>query len=217
MADNDTTTGATPGADATSAQAGQGQQTTPTQGATPATGTTATPPATGDEALGETGKKLLADLRKQAKEASDRAAAAEQERDALRAATQTETEKAIAAARKEGADEVRQSLEGRIRQAEVRRALAVAGCLDASVVALAPEFAALKVDEQGEVADLKETVETFRKGHRSLFQEAQPAGGSRTTTASLGDQIAEADAKGDTALAIRLRNQKLSALAAGKG
>lgn len=217
----DTTTGATPGAGATPDQAGP--TTTPAaQGATPPAGTTApaaaTTPATGDDqALGDTGKRILAEARRQAKEAEDRAKAAETERDALRAATLTETEKAIDAARKEAAAEVRSTFEARIRRSEIRAALTSAGISSSELelASAAPEFAKLKVGDDG-VDGLADAVTTFKALHPTLFAKpaapvadlgAGPRGQSGSPT--LRQQIAAAEAAGDTRLAISLKNRLL--------
>src|SRR3989304_1089184 len=89
MAENDTTTGATPGTGATPVQAG------------PATTAPAEPtPATGEDDLGEAGKKVLRELRSAERDAQRRAEAAEKELADLRSATQTDGEKALAQARR---------------------------------------------------------------------------------------------------------------------
>jgi hypothetical protein len=215
------TTGATPGAGATPAQAGQPTTTTPAApGATPAAGTTApaaaAQSATDDAALGDAGKRILAEARRQAKEAETRAQAAEAERDALRTATQSEAEKATADAVKAARAEVTTAFEARIRRSEVRSALTAAG-ISASEVDLAlvaPDFARLKVTEDG-VDGLTEAVATFKALHPTLFAKpsapvGDAGGGVRGKAAStLDQQIAAAEAAGDIRLAIALKNRKL--------
>jgi hypothetical protein len=185
----DTTTGATPGAGATPAQAGQQEPTTqPPAGATPQAGTTATAaatsPATGDEALGDAGKRILAEARREAKEATDRAKAAEAERDALKAATLTDQEKAIAAARKEAIAEADAKWLGHVRRVTVRQALTAAGISQSELdlAANAPEFGALKVSDEGVVEDIGKTVDAFKASHPSLFAST----GARTGSGDLG-------------------------------
>jgi len=223
------TTGATPGAGATPAQAGQPTTTPPAaQGATPPAATTAPAaaqsPATDDEAaLGDAGKRILAEARRREREAEARAKAAEQERDALREATQTETEKAIAAARKEGEATVRAAFEARIRRSEIRTALTAAGITasELDLASLAPEFAALVVTDDG-VDGLAQAVAAFRTAHPTLFAPARPAvvgsadGGARGA-ASVDTQIKAAQAEGDFRTAIHLKNRQLREAAARKG
>ena len=221
MADSDTTTGAMPGTGATPGQAGQQQPTTPPPaGATPPAGTTATaaatPPATGEEALGDAGKKVLADARRAAKDAEARARAAEEERDALRTATQTEQEKAIEAARKEAASEADAKWQVALRHAHVLRALTAAGISrsELELAASAPEFGQLPLTDKGEVEDLDPTVDTFRTGHPGLFAAATgPSGsidGGARGTPSSGEQVRQAEADGDWRTSISLKNRQLA-------
>lgn len=209
------TAGAMPGTGATPGQADQ--TTTPAAtGAMPAAGTTApaaaTPPATDDAALGEAGKRILAEARRAAKEAEDRAKAAEQERDTLRQATLTEAEKATADAVKAARAEVTQAFESRIRRSEIRSALTAAGIspTELDLASMAPEFGRLKVTDDG-VDGLAEAVTTFKALHPSLFGRmgvADLGAGPRGQAApqNLADQIAaqeaalsEALSKGDRA------------------
>jgi hypothetical protein len=108
------------------------------------------------------------------------AKAAEKERDELRAAGLSESEKAVADARKAGAAEVTERFHGQIRRAEVRAALTSAG-INASVLDLAAkadEFAALKVTDEGEVAGLDAAVDSFKKARSDLFaSKATPRSG----------------------------------------
>lgn len=218
----DTTTGATPGTGATPDQAGPTTTTPAASGATPQAGTTApaaaAPPATGDDAaLGDAGKRILAEARRAAKEAEDRARAAEAERDALRTATQSEQEKALEAARKEAAAEVRTTFESRIRRSEIRTALTAAGisATELDLASAAPEFARLRVTDDG-VDGLTEAVTTFKALHPTLFAKPAPpvadlGGGPRgqSGTPTLRQQIAAAEEAGDTRLAIALKNRLL--------
>lgn len=220
MSTNDTTTGATPGAGATPEQAGPTEPTTqPPTGATPPAGTTATAaatsPATGDEsALGDAGKQILAEARRQAKDAEARAKAAEQERDALKAATLTEQEKAIEAARKEAAAEAEGKWQGHVRRSSVRQALTAAGITqgELDLAANAPEFTALAVNETGDVKDLAKAVDDFKKLHPTLFQAPETPPGGQGVRAPVGVAAAaeEALAKGDIRTSIALKTQQLS-------
>lgn len=194
--------GATPASDtgATPGQSGQASQA----GATPDP-STATPPATPapaaaatgspDDTLGEGGKRALADERK-------RAATAEKERDELRKrlealeeAGKSENEKALAAARKEGAAEAQTKADARIRRAEVRAALTAAGisATELDLAAMAADFAELKVAETGDVTGLADAVTAFKAAHPGLF--AKPAapgtadGGARGGSALTLEQI----------------------------
>lgn len=155
-----------------------GGATPPVPGATPdqtaAAGAAGTQPATGatgagDDALGEAGKRALQAEREARKVAEDARKAAERELEALRAASQTDQEKALAAARKEGATEATQKAERKVRQAEVRRALAAAGCSDVELAAIAPDFASLPVTEDGDIEGLPKAIEAFKSAHGSLF------------------------------------------------
>lgn len=209
----DTTTGATPGPGATPDQADRATTTPAASGATPQAGTTAPAAAqstaTDDEAaLGDAGKRIIAEARRQAREAEARARAHEQELVKLREASQSDTEKALTAARREGADEVRKAFEARIRRSEVRSALTAAGITAAELdlASMAPEFGGLKVTDDG-VDGLIEAVTTFKALHPTLF--AKPAapvadlgGGPRGQSGSLtiDQQIAAAQAAAAEAL-----------------
>lgn len=160
----DTTTGATPGAGATPAQAG------------PATTAPAEPkPATGEDDLGEAGKKVLRELRSAERDAQRRAEAAEKELADLRSATQTDQEKALAQAKREAAAEERAKFETKLRRSEVRSALRSAGLANDAVVELAMKsdlFAALAVDDEGRVTDLDKAVAQLKKDAPELFATA---------------------------------------------
>jgi hypothetical protein len=94
----------------------------------------------------------------------------------LEQANQTETEKAITNARKEASSERDAHWQGLIRQARVENALAAAGCTDPGVAALARDFSALKVNDQGDVEKLTETVDAFKQSHPTLFTARVPGG-----------------------------------------
>lgn len=221
MSTDGTTTGAMPGAGATPAQVPPQEPTpTPLPGAMPTDGTTATsaatPPATGDEAtLGEAGKRILADARRAAKEAEDRAKAAEAERDALRAATLTDQEKAIDAARKEAATEAEAKWQGHVRRSMVRQALTAAGVTQAELelAAGAPDFAGLPVNDEGDVEGLTKTVADFKNQHAALFAVTLPPPPGGQGIRPAGGLVDAADAAlqaGDIRGSISLKNQRLA-------
>ena len=164
MAENDTTTGATPGTGATPVQAG------------PATTAPAEPtPATGEDDLGEAGKKVLRELRSAERDAQRRAEAAERELADLRSATQTDQEKALAQAKREAAAEERAKFETKLRRSEVRSALRSAGLANDALVELAMKsdhFAALALDDEGRVTDLEVAVAALKKDAPELFATA---------------------------------------------
>lgn len=178
MSDDATATGATPGSDATSEQAGDETKTPPT-GATPPA--TADPPATGDEALGEAGKAILRDARRAAREAESRAEAAQAELQQLREASQSDQEKVRTQAVREAVSAERARWQGRAREAEVRGALRGAGIASEKLLSLAvaaPELRDLKVDpETGAVEGVAEAISAFRKDSPELFRSPDRPGG----------------------------------------
>lgn len=151
----------------------------------PATGDGQPPPASGDgdakegeDQLGDAGKRAIKAERDRATAEKRRADAAEAELQKVRAANQSEQEKAISDARKEGYDEATTKYEGLIRRATVESALTAAGSQDAAIASLAPDFATLAVNpDTGEVAGLDEAVKTFKAAHQTLFT-ARVASGS---------------------------------------
>lgn len=130
----------------------------------------------GEAALGDAGKRALKAERDARREAERRAAAAEKERDDLRTATQSESEKAINDAKKQAATEERQKWEGLIRRTRVEAALATEGCIDPALAALAPDFADLKVSDTGMLDGLDSTIEAFKKAHPRQFAATAPSG-----------------------------------------
>lgn len=147
------------------------------------------PPATGDpDALGDPGKRALEAERTARRDAEERAKAAERERDELKLATASDSEKAIAAAKKEGASEVIARVHATARRAAVREALVTAGAMPTLIadLAKADEFASLKVNDDDEV-DAKELADALAK-HKARVPDAYKAaaaagsadGGSRS-------------------------------------
>ena len=105
-------------------------------------------------------------------------AAAEKELADLRAASATDQEKALAAARREAAAEERAKFETKLRRAEVRSALRAAGLGSDALLELAMKsdlFATLALDEEGRVADLEKAISALRRDAPELFAAA-PAG-----------------------------------------
>lgn len=174
-----TATGATPGAGATPAQAGSAGANA---GATPAAAAGTKPAAadesaTDDSTLGDSGKAVLREARRLQRDAETRATAAEAEAQRLREAGQSDTDKAITQARREGAAERDAHWKAHIRAAEVRGALRGAGIVDDEALELAlgaRQFRDLKVDsESGAVEGLPDAVESFRKGAPWAFKAAE--------------------------------------------
>lgn len=152
------------------------------------------PPAKGpdDPELGDAGKEAIRRERENAKAEKDRADKLQEELDAFRAAGQSDQEKAIEAARREAAKATATEYEGRIRRAEVRSALRAAGITNDKTLTLAvnaPEFASLKVADDGSVTDIGSTVESFKKDYPEMFAKAPaPAGAGVTRGAQSGGE-----------------------------
>ena len=123
--------------------------------------------------LGDAGKRALDAMKAERNAAIAASKAAERELEQLRTATLSDSEKAIAAARKAGADEVTERLHARVRRAEVKLALAGAGATPSLIedLANAAEFAALKVDDSDLVTGLDDAL----KAHRSRVPDAYRA------------------------------------------
>lgn len=155
-------------------------------------------PATGDvDDLGEGGKRAIRSER-------ERAAAAERERDELKRqfeelknATQSDAEKAIAQAKRDGAAEVLTKVHAQVRRSEVRAALSAAGLSSSmlDLAAKADEFANLKVTDEGDVQGLDQAIADFKKSTPDLFK-APPSGkapdlggGPRGTPAGSGADL----------------------------
>lgn len=143
------------------------------------TGQTAT--VSQDAVLGESGQRALERAKEERRNAVSERDALRNERNALASrleelenATKSDTDKAIAAARKEGEQAATDKWAGFIRAARVETALSAAGAIDSAVAAQAREFAALKVNgESGEVEGLSEAVEAFKQAHPTLFGAPQ--------------------------------------------
>lgn len=135
----------------------------------------ATEPSAPDDALGlgDAGKKALDAMKAERNAAVAAAKAAERELEQIKAASLSETDKAIAAARKAGADEVTERLHARVRRAETKLALARAGAVPSLIedLANAAEFSALVVDDADQVGGLDDAI----KAHRARVPDAYRA------------------------------------------
>lgn len=146
----------------------------PTPSAPPAAAPASDPSATDHpEGMGDAGKKALDAMKAERNAALAASKAAERELEQLRTANLSESEKAIADARKAGADEVTERLHTRVRRAEVKLALAGAGAVPSLIedLANAAEFAALKVDDTDQVTGLDDAL----KAHRARVPDAYRA------------------------------------------
>lgn len=137
-----------------------------------------TPPATGEgepDADGMTtdaGRRALAAERQKAGDLK-------KELDELKAAHATDADKHDAEVKAAAAKERDEFWAGRIRSAEVRSALRAKGLTDdkqLNLAANAPELSALKVDEEGRVADLDKSIDAFVKDYPALFTAPKPGG-----------------------------------------
>jgi hypothetical protein len=152
-------------------------------------------PATGDDQLGEGGKAAL-------KEERAARATAERERDALtkeletlRGSTQSDSERAVAQARREAEAAERAKWQDRIRAVEVRGALRGAGLVNDHFLALAtsaPEFKELTVADDGTVSGVTAAIEQFRTNYPEAFPKA---GGTSPGTVAAGPQTPPTEVK----------------------
>jgi len=137
--------------------------------------TPAPDPSAPDDALGlgDAGKRALDAMKAERNAAIAAAKAAERELEQLKAASLSESEKAIAAARKAGADEVTERLHARVRRAETKLALARAGAVPSLIedLANAAEFDALVVDDTDQVTGLDDAL----KAHKARVPDAYRA------------------------------------------
>jgi hypothetical protein len=145
----------------------------PTPQPQPASTSPEDPSAQDASGLGDAGKRALDAMKAERNAAVAAAKAAERELEELRAASLSETDKAIAAARKAGADEVTERLHARVRRAETKLALARAGAVPSLIedLANAAEFSALVVDDADQVGGLDDAI----KAHRSRVPDAYRA------------------------------------------
>lgn len=119
-------------------------------------------------------------MKAERKAALDRAKVAEDELEKVKTANQSESDKALAAAKKTGETETASKFEGRIRRSEVKAGLLAAGInqqfLD--LAARADQFAALTVDDDGAVEGLEDAIRAFRAATPDAFKAAGTAGPS---------------------------------------
>jgi hypothetical protein len=146
----------------------------PTPQAAPAPAPAPEPSAQDDATgLGDAGKRALDAMKAERNAAIAASKAAERELEQLKAASLSESEKAIVAARKAGADEVTERLHARVRRAETKLALARAGAVPSLIedLANAAEFASLTVDDADQVAGLDDAI----KAHKARVPDAYRA------------------------------------------
>lgn len=178
---------------------------TPGQTPPPASGAqAATPPATdGDAGLGDAGKRAI-DAMKAERDAAQRAArAAERALEELRLAGASESEKAIAKAKADGAAEVTGRFHDQIRRSEVKVALSAAGISPSvlDLLATAPEFATLTIGDDGSIDPdaMKAAIAASKSVRPDLFAAPRAIGsadggagsGSRAKPIYTRDQLAD--------------------------
>lgn len=176
MPDNDSSAGATPAAGG--ATPPQSPPAPPAAGSAPPA-TPPTPPATDDTAaLGEPGKRALDAMKAERDAAKREAADAKKRADDLELASKSDTDKAIAQAKKDGADEVTAKWSAQVRRAEVKAALTAEGINPSALDwgTTAPEFASLKVSDDGEVEGLAEAIKAVKASKPDLFTKPGTAG-----------------------------------------
>ena len=143
-----------------------------------------TPPATGEPPAPDADGMTTDAGRRALQREREARAEAEKALAELKAAGATDDEKRDAALKAAAAKERDEYWSTRIRQTEVRSALRAAGLTNDKALALAvnaPEFAELKVAEDGAVADLDKTVETFKKDYGTMFETPKAAPGGQPT------------------------------------
>lgn len=180
------TAGATPGAGGATPNAASGPSVQPPQG-DPAGAPGAQPT---DDRSAANAREALSRV---AQERDD----LKRQLDELKSASQTDAEKAIAQARKEGATEALGRVQAQVRRSEVRAALTAAGVSPTLVdlAARADVFANLKVSDEGDVQGLDGALEAFRRATPDAFVKAptRPTGdaglGPRGTPPSSGTDL----------------------------
>lgn len=147
----------------------------------------------GDDQLGDAGKEALRREREARASEKKRADELQKELDDMKAASQTDQEKALSESRKEAVKETTTLFEAKIRRTEVRSALRAAGITNDKALDLAAgaaAFAELKVEDDGSVEGLDKAIEAFKKDTPELFAKAKANGGDVTRGAQggAGDQ-----------------------------
>ena len=154
--------------------------------------------------LGDAGKRALDAMKAERNAAIAASKAAERELEQLKVASLSESEKAIAAARKAGADEVTERLHVRVRRAETKLALARAGAVPSLIedLANAAEFAALTVDDTDQVTGLDDAI----KAHKARVPDAyRPPATPGPGSVDGGPRAAGAPRATDLATAVAAR------------
>lgn len=181
--------GATPPAGGT----GTGTGTGTGSGQQPTTGTN------GEDQLGDAGKKAIAEERKAKSAAEQRAKAAEEELEKIRSANQSEAEKALDKARKEGRTEATTQSNARLVRAEVKAAAATAQFNDPgdAVAQLHAQLATVKVSDDGDVdeAAVKALIEQLAKDKPYLLKKPGTASPSDAGIGAGGGSAATRDAQ----------------------
>jgi len=127
-----------------------------------------------------------ADTKRQLAEERRQREAYERELNELRATTQSESERAVAKARRDGAAEATTRFHDQLRRAGVRTALISAG-VNPEVLDLAAKddvFSALSVSDGGDVEGVEPAVALLKKNRPSLFSKTTGdfGGGNRGST-----------------------------------
>ena len=125
-------------------------------------------------------KKALDAERAQRRELEKSLKAERVAREALETSQLSEHEKAIAQVRRDVQVEAEQSWGAKLRRSEVRRELAIAGLAPDLLdeIARSDAFAALEIDEAGQIGDLAKAVAAYRSAHPSAFLPARAAAGN---------------------------------------
>ena len=131
------------------------------------------------EGLGDAGKRALSEERDSRKAAEKRARAVEAELEKLKQASQSAEEKALAQARKEGADEVTQRVNDRLKASEARALAAAAKFRNPATAVRLLDLSEVEVTDDGEVdaAKVKKLLEQLATDEPYLVDDGkqQPA------------------------------------------
>jgi len=172
-------------AGATPAVAGATPVQTPPAEPAPAPPSPATSSPATDE-IGEAGKRAIAAERQAAKDALARAKAAEDELETLKASTQTDHERALTAAKREAAAEVRATYEAKLIRADLRAKLGAAGVRSEALIELALKadtFSGAKLDDDGRVIDGDKLVAKLKDDAPEMFGSGTASAGTVTAGA----------------------------------
>lgn len=181
--------------------------TTPPPAATPPA--TGTPPPTSDDYpadLGETGRNALDRMKAERTAAKAETAALRAELDEYRQQSMTDQEKAIAAAREEGAASVTSKVNERILIAEIRAAAAgkLADPAD-GVLLLDPKQFTILPDGTVDTAEIATAIEALLKAKPYLASSKPPptpGSADQGAKGTAGKQITRDDLKGMTSAQI---------------